>query len=476
MTDGPNRIIEAAIMEYVGAPPLEDKADVRRFEEKVFRKVGGDPYAALTGFGSILEDSLLDAIRPKWKEIREARERKGKGEERRHAEPGLGTYISVLENSCGPVNVKVSNFLHNLRVWRNIFGHAHEDQPLPDADSFTAQTCAIQILHYLVWRYECFAADEPEREPRSLADKRFTMPWGIQDVAQAGAALIKKVPAAPRAAGGRGLDAFGVAALKSRIQALSEVVAEEAKRYAALAAETYPQDAFTLLVPVMCDLRWSRGYLSALKKILKVPEAGMRLGDFACEEPAQPCPVSNGVLSAESEGGGRVLVMLDGRPALYVTGLDEEDERAVLDSVNGHGRLGALAGESRTLRQRIEALEVRRREGSRDDTSLTLYRNREALIPLIALFGMPGSDWLLPVPKELQRHEADFAHAGAPAVAAATNARPETDEGEGVVHETFLASRSYDVTAGYRANPFSTGGGDPSIAAILEYLKRMDNS
>ncbi len=203
------------------------------------------------------------------------------------------------------------------------------------------------------------------------------------------------------------VDSWGIASVKSRLHALSEIVAQAASEEAALAAATYKDDVLSIIVPIAFEMRWRRGYAAALERMLKVPPGQKRLRDFACEDVAGGCSVTEGILSARPDGTDRVVVSLDEHPALVVTGLKPEELPALVESVNIHGRLGVPSKGGMSLKERIGDIPFRAVTTTEDELAAALFQNREALAPLLARHGMPGADWLLAEEEEFKSEPID---------------------------------------------------------------------
>ena len=191
------------------------------------------------------------------------------------------------------------------------------------------------------------------------------------------------------------VDAWGIASVKSRLHALSEVVAQAASEEAALAAATYQEDILSIIVPITFEMRWRRGYLAAIERILKIPRPQARLADFTCEEVPGGCATTDGVLSALLGDDGRIVVMLDDQPALLVADVAPEQQADVMESVNLHGRLGVPSRAGLSLIERIGEIPIRDARPVDDGLAAALFQNRAVLAALIARHQMPGADWLL---------------------------------------------------------------------------------
>jgi len=382
--------IELTIAEYLNTSALRDKPDVRRFSEKVFSKVGADPLASLLAFGPVLESSVFEIIEEKWTSVHE------KAPEGKGPRPGLGTYLSFIESSVPSINGNIVLFLNVLRGYRNHYAHERSAEESGDQDVYAAQECAIKILHFLVWKYECWAVNKPQNIPRSVKDLRLLLPWGSEKVIDVSNKLRETAIGANQLLESQRIDAWGTASIKSRIHAIAELVAQEAADTADIAVENYPYAAFTLLIPLIVDLRWRRGYMSGLRRILNVPKSFKRIGDLSYEDVDPPCPVTTGILKAEQTTPTSVLISLDDYPALKIVNLSAPEIKTVCDAVNGYGRLGFPRLPTLTLQQRLGEIEIYANKESQDEMAQALFRNRHALVPLLAHLGMPGSDWLLP--------------------------------------------------------------------------------
>src|SRR6266581_4439446 len=130
------------------------------------------------------------------------------------------------------------------------------------------------------------------------------------------------------------VDAWGIASVKSRLNALSEIVAQAASEQAALTAATYKEDMLSVIVPITFEMRWRRGYAAALERMLKIPRSQKPLREFDYEEVPGGCPLTEGVLSAKHDREGRVLILLDDHPAMFVNDLTPEEREELIESVN----------------------------------------------------------------------------------------------------------------------------------------------
>lgn len=205
----------------------------------------------------------------------------------------------------------------------------------------------------------------------------------------------------------RRLDALAMPIIKRKLHVSSEIIAQDAATSAAIAVKSYPHDALTLFVPLMVDLRWRRAYAVALKRILKVPETTKRIGDYSCEENNPLGRTTGGMVTAELHSPDQVVVKVDGDAVLTVLNVTGKEASSIADSVNRHGRLGMGQAASLSLFERIKTIEVGTTDrADTDQLADVLYRQRDALIPLLARWGMPGSSWLLPQEEDYPQDKA----------------------------------------------------------------------
>jgi hypothetical protein len=368
------------------APGLREQADVIRFREDVVARLPADLRGAAASFGGILESSLLHLVQTLLT---------GEGNAERAtqlASAGLGKLVGVLREAKPPPSGTVLYNLDQLTRKRNYYSHGRSLQELHDVDLLDLQDTAAKMTHFLVWKYECWAQGRAEATPPAVGagPGRSAVEESLAATRQLVAPGTIRRPPRPE----QRLDVWGVASVKSGLHALTEVIADDASRSAAQAAATYPQDRFTLLVPLACDLRWRRGYRLALERVLKSPRPRRCLGAFPCEEVTPLCPVDDGRLSGEETAEGTVVVRIEGSPAVTVHGLAEADRQLVLEAVNGYGRLGRPSQDELSLRERVMQVPLPA-EHDRGPLVSALAANAEALAPLLARWGMPGSEWLL---------------------------------------------------------------------------------
>jgi len=201
------------------------------------------------------------------------------------------------------------------------------------------------------------------------------------------------------------LDVWGVVTLKDLLHNSSEVIAETAAEEAARAGAIYSNDLLTQVIPLVFDLRWRRGYAIALEGIFKVPPVTKRMREFKCAEASPRCDKDGGVLTARTDGENRVLILVDNVPAVSVNDLSLSEQEMIVKAINGYGRLGVPESGGLTLLERIREIGISE-NSVQDDMAAALYRNRQALVPLIARrrAEIPGAEWLVPddlVPPEI---------------------------------------------------------------------------
>jgi len=186
------------------------------------------------------------------------------------------------------------------------------------------------------------------------------------------------------------IDVWGIFTAKNHLFALAEVIADEAQNKALRASEILGSDIYGVIIPANIILLWKRGYASALNLILKTgARKAANLGNFAVRDLSNTCPVTNGVVRAESAGANSVKVMLQGHEVAIVDGLDAQQKSDVIDACNGHGRLGTPTNAHTTVFDRIKEIKLIK-SGKKGDPTQTFYKNREALIALCAMMGVPG--------------------------------------------------------------------------------------
>ncbi|HEX9921929.1 MAG TPA: hypothetical protein VGD99_04655, partial [Anaerolineae bacterium] len=193
-----------------------------------------------------------------------------------------------------------------------------------------------------------------------------------------------------------------------------------------------------------------------LTRLLKVPPSQQFLRDFQCVEVSPPCPVMDGVLSAEQNGSDQVLIQLSGNPAILVSNLASTDIQAISDAVNDYGRLGMPSSEGLSLLERIGDIPIRSQTEDFSELAAALYRNRQALIPLVARLGMPGEELLLP-------DEEEFPPIGKPLLedilqekdSHGTRDWPELEQSqqEGIETKVFFASRAIKRPTSKKPDP-----------------------
>lgn len=191
------------------------------------------------------------------------------------------------------------------------------------------------------------------------------------------------------------VDPMGIAALKSRLHALSEIIAQASVQCATYAAKTFPDDTLAVVLPVAVEMRWRRGYASAIEKILRIPESQKRIIDLTCEEVAGGCTATEGILSARPDDDGRVLVLLEGQPAAWISGFKAEDRDSILESIELHGRLGVPSRGGMSIVERIGEVPILVGRLAPDELSAVLFQNREVLAPILARLRIPELEWLL---------------------------------------------------------------------------------
>lgn len=237
------------------------------------------------------------------------------------------------------------------------------------------------------------------------------------------------------------VDTWGIASVKSRLHALSEIVAQAASEEAALATAIYKEDILSVIVPIAFEMRWHRGYAAALERILKISRPQSRVRDFACEEVPGGCSVTEGILSAQHDREGRVLILLNESPALFVNDLKSEEQENLIESVNLHGRLGVPSKGGLSIKERIGEIPVRSAATLEDEMAASLFQNREVLAALVARLGMPGSEWLLTEEEQFKDLPRDSDKVSQPSRRPARDVRSDLTISTGVSTEEVLDAR-----------------------------------
>lgn len=202
------------------------------------------------------------------------------------------------------------------------------------------------------------------------------------------------------------LDEIAMAAIKSQLHTLSELVATDASQAAAYASQTYPHDALTMLIPLVIELRWRRGYRKGLERILNVPEPNRYLRDFKIAEFDPPCKVDQGVLSAQLEEDGNVTIFLGNFSAVVVSRVKDADAELIVNTIEDFGRLPRDKTGELALIDRIRAIPLQGVSENKDEIARALYRNRDVLIPLLSRYRIPGIEWLSDDEKYLEQRRA----------------------------------------------------------------------
>jgi phage pi2 protein 07 len=390
--------IYAQIKNFIDSARIGDKEDVKQFDKIVFSNIDKNPELALK-YGKILEHSLFDLIKES-KTIKNMKKKQN---------PSLNFLIESLKSEYKMINSEIYDNLHFIRLKRNREYHFDKEsgvEQFNESKYSVATDCGIKILQYLLWKYECCLKGFPEKLPKLNENKLFLnlkLPiiFNTSDNISNIPVINKKEDSELMS---QNIDTWGILSVKSRLHAVSELTADEAMSAANAAMVYYPYDSFTRLISVVVSLRWSRGYSSALKRILNIPKPIKRVGDYQTNPVKLPKAVNNGLLTAYEEEG-KIIISVESVKALEVLNVPQNEKMWFISSINNNGRLGSASSEYFTLVQRIQNIELPGEEVYADKLRDFLNKNSEALLPLVARYGMLGADWLLPLKTDLKKQQ-----------------------------------------------------------------------
>ncbi|HPG41521.1 MAG TPA: hypothetical protein PLP19_10390 [bacterium] len=377
------------VLNYLNSSILKNQSDVIGFKEKVFSKLNTDPSSAILNFGKILEFSLSEL------ELKFHNNKTHKNNKKIYS---LWEYINSLE--FNNVNKIIIEQLNELRVVRNNEVHYSPGKSNENSIKILAQDCALKILHFLVWKYECWMNNQPNKEPSSI--KAFGNLFIDNPAISVSPNKFINVLISNSSKNlvDQNVDSWGISYAKSRIYALSEIVGAESLANADLASSIYPINAFSLMVPIYCTLKWKRAYNIAFNKIFNnLPSTKRKVGDFHCIDLTKPSQNYNGLLSAERLNDDSILVKIDNQGVLKIYNLNKESIERILQTINNYGRLGISTGLS--VYQRLIDIPLHNQNVDQVEIAKYFNQNRYVLIPLMARIDFPGKNVLLPVDKKL---------------------------------------------------------------------------
>jgi len=194
--------------------------------------------------------------------------------------------------------------------------------------------------------------------------------WGItgtNDIVETCAALavraaevevVERMPAM--------IDAWGMAAIKARLYALSALAAKAAADQAEIAAEHYPSELLNLLIPLVVEIQWRRGFEGMVNRILDVDQGSKANGDFEIKPLSSSAFSSDGTLTATMENVREVLVSIDGRKLARVIAATPLQARMFAVGLSRPGIREQLNGDLvKSVRQVLNAL-IAEYEAERD--------------------------------------------------------------------------------------------------------------
>jgi hypothetical protein len=377
---------------------INDKYDVIRYKKEVLAEIVEKPHIALINIPRILEESFRNIA----KEIQKNDKnngKKGKKDKDIDREAGLSDLISVIESNM-KIYRGILDCMNHIRAIRNSIQHSASRYD--EKSHFEAFNCAIMEFHILVWKYECLENGKSDEPPTSLNDRDLLIGWYSAIVRDMDNLVRAMIDWADKPKLDFTVDTLAISAFKAQIHALAESIVQEALERSARAATYYPHDAFTMLIPLVCNLRWKRGYLVALDLLLMLPKPSKRLGDFKCVF-IDSCTVNDGILSAEKRNNDEILIKLDEYDALVISGIPNTEMDVLSNFINNYGRLGIPVSGRLSLLERLKDIEIRDPNRFKNNLNMALFRNRLVLIPLIARFGIPDGEWILPIDKTMPK-------------------------------------------------------------------------
>ncbi len=181
-----------------------------------------------------------------------------------------------------------------------------------------------------------------------------------------------------------GVDIMGISLLKSKLHALSELIADESIQRALQAAEEYPSDPYNVVIPGIILTHWKRAYATVLEYVLKVRgNHTVKLGDFNPVDLSANYSLTHGLITAE-DNGNAVVLKLNRQPVAEIHNLTAENKVLVLGFFRFGIRLGLPQTAGATVFDRIKGMEI---VSAQNALAESFYRNREALAVLMARKG-----------------------------------------------------------------------------------------
>jgi predicted ATPase len=142
------------IRDYLEIPELADKVDAQEFGKSVVPFMNARPYVAISANSGIFEHALSPMV-PEARDFN--RNRAGAGEL-------VGRLLGTVD-----VNPIIAAYLRNLVEWRNLIAHGKNIADISEDDGLN---CARYMLHFLIWKYTCWAKGNPQDLPQSYHDPR----------------------------------------------------------------------------------------------------------------------------------------------------------------------------------------------------------------------------------------------------------------------------------------------------------------
>lgn len=189
-------------------------------------------------------------------------------------------------------------------------------------------------------------------------------------------------------------DVWDVAAIKSRLHTLSELLVEESLRL----SDGFPILGFDqeyALLSTTVELRWHRGFADVLARLAEVPLMYGYIRDFEIEVSASSFPIAGGRLWAEITAYGDVDVYLNHESVARIVPAPGLNAQAVADAVNLAGEESNAFDDPISFHAFLGDIPIKTRAIVADPQVQMFMENQHVLIPLIARYGLPGENMLL---------------------------------------------------------------------------------
>ena len=202
------------------------------------------------------------------------------------------------------------------------------------------------------------------------------------------------------------IDYWAKAFIKNRLNIFSEMIANEASGHAILGAKAYSNEMINVLIPLLIDLRWSRGYRIGLNSLFQLPDFQKKLKDFHFDRIGTEQFLPEGILFAEVQSNNDIHISIGDQPIAKLMDVPDTEKESVLNSINSWGRFvnSSSDGIFSPLEDQLGEIPIGEMEAPSNPKNV-FFKNREALYPLIARFGFSSNSWILPDAIELHTVE-----------------------------------------------------------------------